>query len=183
MIFPDLIRADLSDHLNPWSIHLCLDRGLVPKGGLEPPRVAPYAPQTYVSTSSTTSACLEDFRIVKSQTDSFLLGRLGRLLRVGRLRSRGSRLLRWLCCITRRLFRRSNWRYRSCRRGFRWAYSFSQRPLLEQSRDRKQKRDEEKHYRCGYRDLRQHRLSPARSKRRRVDSAAEHRRRIRFARL
>jgi hypothetical protein len=32
--------------------------GLVPKGGLEPPRVAPYAPQTYVSTSSTTSALL-----------------------------------------------------------------------------------------------------------------------------
>ncbi len=29
---------------------------MVPKGGLEPPRVAPYAPQTYVSTSSTTSA-------------------------------------------------------------------------------------------------------------------------------
>ena len=28
----------------------------MPKGGLEPPRVAPYAPQTYVSTSSTTSA-------------------------------------------------------------------------------------------------------------------------------
>jgi hypothetical protein len=31
-------------------------RKVVPKGGLEPPRVAPYAPQTYVSTSSTTSA-------------------------------------------------------------------------------------------------------------------------------
>jgi hypothetical protein len=31
-------------------------RRMVPKGGLEPPRVAPYAPQTYVSTSSTTSA-------------------------------------------------------------------------------------------------------------------------------
>jgi hypothetical protein len=29
---------------------------VVPKGGLEPPRVAPYAPQTYVSTNSTTSA-------------------------------------------------------------------------------------------------------------------------------
>ena len=43
MIFADLIRADLSDHLNPWSIHLCLDRGLVPKGGLEPPRV-PHTP-------------------------------------------------------------------------------------------------------------------------------------------
>lgn len=28
----------------------------MPKGGLEPPRVAPYAPQTYVSTNSTTSA-------------------------------------------------------------------------------------------------------------------------------
>lgn len=36
------------------------DKGLVPKGGLEPPRVAPYAPQTYVSTSSTTSARSED---------------------------------------------------------------------------------------------------------------------------
>ncbi len=33
---------------------------LVPKGGLEPPRVAPYAPQTYVSTNSTTSACWEN---------------------------------------------------------------------------------------------------------------------------
>src|SRR3990172_11063333 len=29
---------------------------LVPKGGLEPPRIAPYAPQAYVSTNSTTSA-------------------------------------------------------------------------------------------------------------------------------
>ena len=29
---------------------------MMPKGGLEPPRVAPYAPQTYVSTNSTTSA-------------------------------------------------------------------------------------------------------------------------------
>ena len=29
---------------------------MVPKGGLEPPRVSPYAPQTYVSTNSTTSA-------------------------------------------------------------------------------------------------------------------------------
>ena len=28
----------------------------MPKGGLEPPRVSPYAPQTYVSTNSTTSA-------------------------------------------------------------------------------------------------------------------------------
>ena len=28
----------------------------VPRGGLEPPRIAPYAPQTYVSTSSTTWA-------------------------------------------------------------------------------------------------------------------------------
>ena len=28
----------------------------MPKGGLEPPRVTPYAPQTYVSTNSTTSA-------------------------------------------------------------------------------------------------------------------------------
>ena len=37
-----------------------LTRGLVPKGGLEPPRVAPYAPQTYVSTNSTTSAQLQD---------------------------------------------------------------------------------------------------------------------------
>jgi hypothetical protein len=35
-------------------------RGLVPKGGLEPPRVAPYAPQTYVSTNSTTSAHSQD---------------------------------------------------------------------------------------------------------------------------
>ena len=34
---------------------------MVPKGGLEPPRVAPYAPQTYVSTSSTTSAFVEKF--------------------------------------------------------------------------------------------------------------------------
>ena len=33
----------------------------MPKGGLEPPRVAPYAPQTYVSTSSTTSASQEAF--------------------------------------------------------------------------------------------------------------------------
>ncbi len=30
----------------------------MPKGGLEPPRVAPYAPQTYVSTNSTTSALI-----------------------------------------------------------------------------------------------------------------------------
>ena len=29
---------------------------MVPKGGLEPPRIAPYAPQAYVSTNSTTSA-------------------------------------------------------------------------------------------------------------------------------
>src|SRR5215213_2425407 len=32
---------------------------MVPKGGLEPPRVSPYAPQTYVSTNSTTSALSE----------------------------------------------------------------------------------------------------------------------------
>lgn len=34
----------------------------MPKGGLEPPRVAPYAPQTYVSTNSTTSARGKTFR-------------------------------------------------------------------------------------------------------------------------
>src|SRR5438128_12582757 len=74
MIFADLIRADLSDHLNPWSIHLCLDRGVVPKGGLEPPRVAPYAPQTYVSTSSTTSASSrETLYRPKDQTDDRIL--------------------------------------------------------------------------------------------------------------
>src|SRR6266571_3717622 len=168
MIFADLIRADLSDHLNPWSIHLCLDRGLVPKGGLEPPRVAPYAPQTYVSTSSTTSACLENFRIVKSRADSFLLGRLRRLLRLGRLRRRGGRLFRWLNCVAGRLFRRSSWGYGSCRRGFRGSRTFSQRPLLEESRNRKQKGDQEEHYRRGNRDLCQHRLSAARPKGRRV---------------
>src|ERR1700690_40132 len=34
---------------------------MVPKGGLEPPWVAPHAPQTCVSTSSTTSALVETF--------------------------------------------------------------------------------------------------------------------------
>src|SRR5262249_39411911 len=33
--------------------------GLVPKGGLEPPRVAPHAPQTCASASSATSAPAE----------------------------------------------------------------------------------------------------------------------------
>jgi hypothetical protein len=32
---------------------------VVPKAGLEPARVSPYAPQTYVSTNSTTSAKLQ----------------------------------------------------------------------------------------------------------------------------
>src|SRR6185436_4612661 len=32
-------------------------RGMVPKGGLEPPRVTSHAPQTCASTSSATSAC------------------------------------------------------------------------------------------------------------------------------
>ena len=49
----------------------------MPKGGLEPPRVAPYAPQTYVSTSSTTSAisslrCVNYFLLVfPGLADSF----------------------------------------------------------------------------------------------------------------
>jgi hypothetical protein len=34
-------------------------RILMPKAGLEPARIAPYAPQTYVSTNSTTSAKLQ----------------------------------------------------------------------------------------------------------------------------
>ena len=41
------------------------DEGLVPKGGLEPPRVAPYAPQTYVSTNSTTSAHSSELFVVQ----------------------------------------------------------------------------------------------------------------------
>ena len=43
---------------------------MVPKGGLEPPRVAPYAPQTYVSTSSTTSAHSEGLALSKCATSS-----------------------------------------------------------------------------------------------------------------
>ena len=35
------------------------DKKMVPKGGLEPPWLAPHAPQTCVSTSSTTSALVK----------------------------------------------------------------------------------------------------------------------------
>src|SRR5262249_56407335 len=38
-----------------WIV-LLLQRLMVPKGGLEPPRVAPHAPQTCASASSATSA-------------------------------------------------------------------------------------------------------------------------------
>jgi hypothetical protein len=34
---------------------------MVPKGGLEPPWLAPHAPQTCVSTNSTTSALVKNF--------------------------------------------------------------------------------------------------------------------------
>ena len=49
---------------------------MVPKGGLEPPRVTPHAPQTCASTSSATSARLEGLSISKSVIDPefYLLG-------------------------------------------------------------------------------------------------------------
>src|SRR5262249_4808374 len=102
---------------------------------------------------------------------------------LSRLRRRGSRLFCWLSCVTWRLLRGGGRGYRRCRRRFRRSRAFSQRPLLKQSRNRKQKRDQKEHYRCGYGDLRQHRLSAARTKRRRVDAAAEHRRSVRLPRL
>ena len=50
----------------------------MPKGGLEPPRVAPYAPQTYVSTSSTTSASSRKIALVENQlADCYQLPRQG----------------------------------------------------------------------------------------------------------
>ena len=48
---------------------------MVPKGGLEPPRVTPHAPQTCASASSATSAqgvsCRPASRIVKADTVVF----------------------------------------------------------------------------------------------------------------
>jgi hypothetical protein len=48
-------------------------RVMVPKGGLEPPRVTSHAPQTCASTSSATSACLGG--IQKSKIASKIKGR------------------------------------------------------------------------------------------------------------
>src|SRR5512146_2227587 len=42
---------------------------MVPKGGLEPPWVAPHAPQTCVSTSSTTSALVKTRCLPRMNTD------------------------------------------------------------------------------------------------------------------
>ncbi len=49
----------------------------MPKGGFEPPRVAPHAPQTCVSTSSTTSAFTFEYRSLVNQVSSKRIGLLG----------------------------------------------------------------------------------------------------------
>src|SRR5437773_6904741 len=115
----------------------------MPQGGLEPRRVAPYAPQTYVSTSSTTSALGCDSALLKLRAASLsvtagLLLLFGNGLRyIRRLVTVAVRWLGWsrrgLTGRRRGLVRRrsrNNWR----RCGFSRSDSLAQRLLIEQSR-------------------------------------------------
>src|SRR3990172_11433391 len=79
---------------------------LVPKGGLEPPRIAPYAPQAYVSTNSTTSATwvgtLDPGRskgsvIINMRRRDRKMGTTGRLVRRRNSRCRVGRGLGLTC--------------------------------------------------------------------------------------
>src|SRR5207244_2176306 len=75
--------------------------GLVPKGGLEPPRVTSHAPQTCASTSSATSARLERFSKIRVSAGPQLLLRGLRRTRD----HRGKRCGRRPRCRRRRLRR------------------------------------------------------------------------------
>jgi hypothetical protein len=178
----------------------------VPKGGLEPPRVAPYAPQTYVSTSSTTSALLTSspgLFLLSGCSARIRLSRRGRLgcrrrLRRCRRRAAGCRTLRFRArgglrhgrraCLRRS--RRSRFIARRCDRRRRRhrrlrlnAQRTPERFLAYKTRDRKEKRDQKEGYRRSHGYLSHHSLSSTRTEGGGACAAAKDRGSVRFPRL